>query len=131
MSQPVAESRLLLIGMDGLEWRVMLPLLKAGKLPAFERLMRSGVYGKLETLVPTISPIIWTSIVTGKTPAKHGIAGKIFKDDQGNRGRTFNSTDRKTKALWNIFTDFGELAIDAFSYACAVCRTGIQISRGE
>jgi len=99
--------RLLLVAMDGLEWRVALPLIREGKLPTFEKLMRQGVFGKLETLTPTASALIWTSVATGKLPAKHGILGNMLEDGEGNELRTFNSTDRKTKALWNIYTDYG------------------------
>lgn len=99
--------KLLLVAMDGLEWRVALPLVQAGQLPTFEKLMREGMYGKLETLTPTASAMIWTSVATGKLPAKHGILGNMLEDADGNEIRTFNSTDRTTKAVWNIYSDYG------------------------
>ena len=57
----------LLIAVDGLEWNVMLPLVHQGKLPVITQLMEKGVFGKLKTFKPTSSPIIWTTIATGKT----------------------------------------------------------------
>ena len=38
-------SRVLLVGMDGLEWTVVRPLLKAGRMPNLLALMQRGSYG--------------------------------------------------------------------------------------
>jgi predicted AlkP superfamily phosphohydrolase/phosphomutase len=35
--------------------------------------MENGCWGELSTLVPTWTPVVWTSIATGKLPLKHGI----------------------------------------------------------
>lgn len=99
--------QILLVGMDGLEWRVLLPLVQTGDLPVFSRLMRDGSYGKLATLKPTSSPVIWTSVATGKSPAKHGIADLQLRNKQGKAIRSYLSTDRRAKAVWNIFSDAG------------------------
>ena len=99
-------TRILVIGMDGLEWNIMLPLLKAGKLPAFASLMDRGSYGLLETIIPTESPVIWTSVATGKDRAKHGIATFMRPTAAGTPDELFNNTDRKTKAIWNIASDY-------------------------
>lgn len=100
--------RLLLVAVDGLEWSVVLPLVRDGRMPELERLMREGVFGKLETLVPASSPVIWTSIATGKKPEKHGIVKWGTTDEKSTDGfRLFDSTDRKTKTFWNVLSDFG------------------------
>ena len=39
--------------------------------------MQDGTFGKLENLTPTVSPIIWTTVATGKEPTKHGIEGFV------------------------------------------------------
>ncbi len=54
---------------------VILPMVDAGELPAFARLMAEGTWGELATYAPTLSPAIWTTIVTGKTKEEHGIHG--------------------------------------------------------
>src|SRR5688572_14793998 len=73
----------LLLAVDGLEWSVLLPMVQRGEMPALRVLMERGVFGKLETLQPTASPIIWTTIATGKGPDEHGIHGFVYKDDAG------------------------------------------------
>ncbi len=65
--------RVLLIGLDGVPWKVVDPLVRAERLPVLGNLMARGVTADLETILPTFSPIIWTSIATGKAAEKHGV----------------------------------------------------------
>jgi hypothetical protein len=100
-----ASGRVLVIGVDGLEWRIMLPLLRQGELPHLAGLMERGVAGSLETLDPTLSPVIWTSIATGKPPALHGIHNFTYDDAETGEKRLFTSRERRVKAIWNILGD--------------------------
>jgi len=94
-----------LIGVDGLEWKVVLELLAERRLPTLAALMSSGSYGKLRTFKPTLSPIIWTSIATGTTGKRHGIRGFIKPSGgPGRPPRLYRSSDRRQKALWNILS---------------------------
>lgn len=63
----------MLIGIDSATWRVMMPLIQDGRLPNFARLMEDGAYGPMKTFYPTLSPLIWATISTGKSPDKHGM----------------------------------------------------------
>ena len=94
-----------LIGVDGLEWSVILPLARAGRLPTLTGLMEDGTFGKLDTLKPTKSPIIWTTVATGKEPTKHGIEGFIKSRQKDQPPELYTNRDRRTKALWNIFSN--------------------------
>jgi predicted AlkP superfamily pyrophosphatase or phosphodiesterase len=96
------------IGVDGLEWEVMLPLIRQRRLPTMTRLMEQGIFGKLGTLTPARSPAIWTSVATGKHPAKHGIPHFFAQPAVTGEPRLYTNRDRETKALWNIFTDFDQ-----------------------
>jgi tetratricopeptide (TPR) repeat protein/arylsulfatase A-like enzyme len=109
--------RVLLIGWDSADWQLINPLLEAGKLPNLSALIDRGVIGNLSTIRPILSPMLWTSIATGKRPEKHGIHGFIEPrpDEVGVRG--VSSTSRKTKALWNILSQNGLKSIVANWYA--------------
>lgn len=65
--------KVMLIGIDSATWHVMMPLVQAGRLPNFARLMKKGAYGPMKTFYPTLSPLIWATISTGKSPDKHGM----------------------------------------------------------
>src|SRR6185295_1799732 len=56
---------------------------------------------------PRLSPLLWTSIATGKTADKHGILNFVEPDPSGAGLRISTSTSRKTKALWNMLTQSG------------------------
>jgi predicted AlkP superfamily phosphohydrolase/phosphomutase len=99
-------SPMFLFALDGLEWSVMAPLVERGKLPVIADLMKHGVYGYLATLQPTYSPVIWTSVATGKSPGDHGIRHFVFDDPGGKDKRYYSSGHRKTKAFWNILSDY-------------------------
>lgn len=65
--------RALLIGVDGASWDRIERGIAAGRLPTFEALRARGVSAPLASVVPTYSPSIWTSVVTGVAPQRHGI----------------------------------------------------------
>jgi len=67
--------RFALVGVDGADWDLMERLLARGDLPNFRTLKESGAWGPIETLRPTLSPAIWTSMVTGTRPRRHGVQG--------------------------------------------------------
>jgi len=103
---PKPRGRVLLVGIDGATLRVALPLLRAGRLPNLGRIGRDGVYGQLLSHPAMVSPRIWTSIATGKTPQHHGIENFSHKDANGVE-RLYLSSDRRGPALWNILSDAG------------------------
>jgi predicted AlkP superfamily phosphohydrolase/phosphomutase/tetratricopeptide (TPR) repeat protein len=106
MSQLLAR-RVLLIGWDAADWKVINPLLDAGQMPALEFLINRGVMGNMATLRPILSPMLWNSIATGKRPDKHGICGFSEPDPHTGSVRPVTSTSRKVKAIWNILTQRG------------------------
>jgi predicted AlkP superfamily phosphohydrolase/phosphomutase/Tfp pilus assembly protein PilF len=95
--------KVLLIGWDAADWKVIHPLMDAGHMPTLEKLVNGGVMGNLATLDPPLSPMLWTSISTGKRPYKHGIHGFTEPDPSGKGVRPAYITSRKVKAVWNIF----------------------------
>jgi tetratricopeptide (TPR) repeat protein/arylsulfatase A-like enzyme len=99
--------KVLLIGWDSADWKIIDPLLEAGQMPALDRLINEGVMGNIATLVPAISPILWNSIATGKLAQKHGILGFVEPKPDGSGIRPVCSTSRKCKAIWNILTQAG------------------------
>src|SRR5262245_13441171 len=99
--------KVLLVGWDAADWQVILPLVRAGQMPAVQRLLEQGVRGNLTTLAPILSPLLWTTIATGKRADKHGILGFVEPDPVAGGIRPVSSTSRKCKAIWNILTQEG------------------------
>src|SRR5881392_4296433 len=93
--------KVLLIGWDAADWRVIMPLIDAGKMPNLARLIEEGICGNVATLQPVLSPILWTSIATGKRAYKHGIHGFSEPLPDGSAVRPVTILSRNTKAIWN------------------------------
>ncbi len=100
--------KILLIGWDGADWQMIHPLLDAGLMPTLKRLVDEGTMGQLASLSPMLSPILWTSIATGKRAYAHGIHGLVEPKPDGSGLLPVQSTSRTTKALWNILTQAGK-----------------------
>lgn len=74
--------QVLLIGVDGGSWDILRRLVSQNKVPNMKRLIENGSAGYLDSLAwrkkttggyGYFSPIIWSTIATGKLPSKHGI----------------------------------------------------------
>lgn len=100
-------NKVLLIGWDAADWKIISPLVDAGEMPNLARLVNRGVMGNLSTLQPVLSPMLWTSIATGKRAHKHGIHGFSEPDPHNGGVRPVTNLGRKTKAIWNILNQQG------------------------
>ncbi len=123
--------RVIVLGLDAATWDRINPLLAQGRLPNFQRLRTEGATGRLRTLTPTLSAIIWTSLATGFPPEVHGIQGQ-FVEQAPLLGRDkmefpaliravrdvliaaglirkvpVSSGERRVKALWNLASEAG------------------------
>ena len=102
-----AGRKVLLVGWDAADWKVIDPLLDAGKMPNLARFLERGAAGNIATLQPVLSPMLWTSIATGKRPYKHGVHGFSEPDPATGGIRPITNLSRKTKAVWNILNQNG------------------------
>lgn len=102
------DAKVLVIGWDAADWRAIRPLLADGKMPNLERMMQQGVHGNISTLNPVLSPMLWSSIATGKRPAKHGIHGFSEPTPDGKAVRPITNISRKSKAIWNMLSQTGK-----------------------
>jgi predicted AlkP superfamily phosphohydrolase/phosphomutase len=72
--------QLVIIGLDGLEPTLTEKFMQQGKLPHLSRLKKFGTYSRLKTTTPAISPVAWSSFMTGCHPAKHNIFDFLSRD---------------------------------------------------
>jgi predicted AlkP superfamily phosphohydrolase/phosphomutase len=73
-------SRLVILGLDGLEPTLAEKFMAEGKLPNLAGLRKEGTYARLKTTTPAISPVAWSSFMTGSEPSKHNIFDFLSRD---------------------------------------------------
>lgn len=77
MTEPTPSSsdtrRVCFVGIDGATWRIIEPMVEAGRLPNLAAMMERGSHGILRSTLPPNSSLAWTSFQTGVHPGKHGI----------------------------------------------------------
>lgn len=100
--------RVVVLGLDGVDPRVVDRMIGEGRLPAFERLRSEGARGPLRAEEPLLSPILWTTIATGRPPTDHGIAHFTAIDEATGKQLPVTSQLRKVPALWNLVSDAGD-----------------------
>jgi hypothetical protein len=64
--------KVVVVGLDGADWRVLRPMMARGELPAFSRAVAEGASADLESIPDSNSAVIWASIYTGMRPERHG-----------------------------------------------------------
>jgi predicted AlkP superfamily phosphohydrolase/phosphomutase len=70
-----ARQRVAVLGLDGVPFSLLKKLFDGGVMPNLAAAARSGAFLSMETTLPPVSSVAWTSFMTGKNPGDHGIFG--------------------------------------------------------
>lgn len=73
-------NKIVILGLDGMEPTLADKYMAEGKLPNLAKLRKDGFYGRLRTTIPSISPVAWSSFMTGSEPSKHNIFDFLSRD---------------------------------------------------
>src|SRR5688572_19030104 len=102
-----APRRVIVVGLDGADWQLLDAYVAKGAMPELGRLSREGRTGILHSLVPPLSPLVWTTIATGRSPLEHRILDFTrFHPTTGQR-EPITSDERRVKAVWEMAGDSG------------------------
>jgi predicted AlkP superfamily phosphohydrolase/phosphomutase/Flp pilus assembly protein TadD len=104
---PAKFRRVIWIGLDGADWDYMTALSSAGKLPNWSKLSREGYGAKLESFVPLLSPIVWTTQETGVGPDLHRVLDFQEVDPKTGLLVPVSEASRKIPAVWNVASSHG------------------------
>ena len=99
--------RVAVFAIDGADWNLISELSTDGRLPNLRALIQGGTTASMQTIQPTVSPLVWTTLATGLPPDRHGVIDFVDR-------ATSNPVDgrsRKTPALWEIAQAFGRETI--------------------
>ena len=83
-------TRTLLVGLDGVTFDVVDPLIARGEMPVLAGLAARGVRAPLRSTCPPVSAPAWVTFLTGMQPGKHGVFN--FQNLDGRRYSGFSET---------------------------------------
>jgi predicted AlkP superfamily phosphohydrolase/phosphomutase len=98
----------LILGLDGATFDLILPWVRSGALPHFAHLLNRGVSGRLCSTIPPMSPPAWNSFMTGTNPGKHGIFDFTDRKPQSYETHFINATQRRVSTIWRYLSDAGK-----------------------
>jgi predicted AlkP superfamily phosphohydrolase/phosphomutase/Tfp pilus assembly protein PilF len=97
--------RIAIIAIDGADWDLLTELAIDGRIPNIQTLIKNGTTASMQTIQPTVSPMVWTTMATGLPPDRHGVL------DFRVNNRPVDSNTRRAPALWDIAQAFGRPAL--------------------
>ena len=99
------KTRVLVLGCDGMDPKLVQKLMSEGRLPNFSKLAAQGGFWPLTTSIPPQSPVAWSNFITGADPGVHGIFDFIHRDPS-HQAEPYFSTNRvvelEHKAPWHL-----------------------------
>ena len=96
--------RVFLLGLDGGSWNAFDHLFAHDVMPNFKRLCADGVRATLESTVPPITPVAWTSLMTGVNPGKHGVFAFTRQvKDSSYLSMPVNRMDMQTPTIFDYY----------------------------
>jgi predicted AlkP superfamily phosphohydrolase/phosphomutase len=87
MTQDTSVSRILMLGLDGATYDMLGPLAAAGRLPNLARLMAESALATVNSTRPYITPVAWSTFLTGCDPQDHGIFDYRYLDHRARKVR--------------------------------------------
>ena len=96
-----------LVGLDGADWQLLDRYVAAGVMPNLAALVQEGAGGILLSQHPPLSPLVWTSMMTGASPIEHGILDFTRFNPLDGREEPITSDERRLPAVWSMATAAG------------------------
>ncbi len=121
-----------LVGIDGITWDLLQPMIDRGELPNFAELSSEGTSGTLLSEEPTISPALWATIATGMPRFQHGVLNFLVKLPGSYDVVESGPPDRRSPAVWELAGTAGlrSTVINWFGSFPAEAIDGYYISKG-
>src|SRR5512142_97108 len=100
--------RVLFVGLDGADWQLLDRYIAAGSMPNLAALARDGTRAPLLTQHPPLSPLVWTTMMTGVGPLEHRILDFTRFNPVTRRREPITSDERAVPAIWNMASSSGK-----------------------
>lgn len=126
----VISDKVLILGLDGLDARLLRKYVGEGKLPNFKKYIERGAQREDLVLLgaqPTVTPAQWTTLGTGAYPCTHGVTD-FFAPAEDLDGQAYNFDSRNCAAepIWNCFAESDKKTL-VFHWPGSACRQPVII----
>lgn len=105
--EPHRTPKLLVFGIDGGTFDVILPAIRQRHLPNLAELIGRGCCSTLTSTVPPLTPIAWPTMFCGRNAGQHGIFDFVTRVPNSYTDRITTAADRKTPAVWQLANQAG------------------------
>jgi Tfp pilus assembly protein PilF len=95
--------RVAIFAIDGADWDLLSELANDGNIPNLKALAKGGITGSVQTIQPTVAPMLWTTVATGLPPDRHGVIDYFDRS----RNAPVDGFSRRVPAVWDISEAFG------------------------
>ncbi|MFN8096410.1 MAG: alkaline phosphatase family protein [Vicinamibacteria bacterium] len=102
------EPRVIVVGLDAADWQLLDGYRGDGTMPNLDRLVREGRSGVLRSFKPHLSPLVWTTMMTGTSPLRHRILDFTRFDPATGAREPITADERQEKAVWEMAGDQGK-----------------------
>src|SRR6056297_1153192 len=95
------KKKMVVLGLDGVPFTFMKRIIKEGKMPVFKSLLNKGSFKRMNSVLPTISSVAWSTFMTGEDASGHNIFG--FIDRKADPFKLYIPTAKHLKAptIWD------------------------------
>jgi tetratricopeptide (TPR) repeat protein len=105
--------RVIFVGLDGADWQLLDRFIADGTMPNLAALAREGDKRPLFTQHPPLSPLVWTTMMTGVSPLEHRILDFTRFHPSTHEKEPITSDERAVPAIWNMASSAGK-HVDVF-----------------
>ena len=99
------EPRVVIIGFDGADARLVEQYMADGEMPNLQRLREEGSYSRLTPTNPPQTPVSWSAFATGMNPGKTGIFDFLKRDGSTYLPTLAFTTETRKPFLWGAQND--------------------------
>ncbi|HET8647692.1 MAG TPA: alkaline phosphatase family protein, partial [Vicinamibacteria bacterium] len=109
LREPAAPTRprVVVVGLDAADWQLLDDYMAKGAMPELARLTREGRSGVLRAFVPSLSPLLWTTMMTGRSPLEHRVLDFTRFHPKTGAREPITSDERLARAVWEIASEAG------------------------
>lgn len=120
--------RVLFVGLDGADWRLLDRFVADGTMPRLAELVKKGERRVLLTQHPPLSPLVWTSMMTGVSPLRHRVLDFTRFDPVTRAQEPITSDERAVPAIWNMARAGGKSVLVFGMWATHPAEPGIALT---